>query len=308
MFAHAVGHGRGHARSIAPRKRSAHSVRRQRCIRVHRRAVRATDAGDQTRAMRRIERCRACAATRRAVARVSRSLAAAAHRAAVAVHARGSARRAPRCDRRAAMRLAPRISRILPSSSLRRGNQAVAFFGLDADRVFAVEDADVDRFAVAHVCCSSDFSRAIIASTRERACSFFASNCERSLASCSCCCAQAAVFFAEQVLQALDQRIDAGGDGAQLGEGVGVVHAGTIGSAPAGGSRRDGGATLTADRGGGRRAPVADEGEAAVRVQRRRQPVALDLVAAVLAQELAAAPASPRLRRPRSGRASAPSR
>src|SRR5690606_26594825 len=70
---------------------------------------------------------------------------------------------------------------------LRRGYQSVALAGLDADGVLAVEDADAGRFAAAHVCCSSDLSRAIMASTRERACSFLASSWARSPASCSCC-------------------------------------------------------------------------------------------------------------------------
>src|SRR4249919_1708961 len=72
---------------------------------------------------------------------------------------------------------------------LRGGHQAVAFVGLAADGVFAIEQADADRFAGLriHVCCSSDLSRAIIASTRVRACSFLANSVDRSLASCSCC-------------------------------------------------------------------------------------------------------------------------
>src|SRR5690554_6928023 len=67
-------------------------------------------------------------------------------------------------------------------------HQRLAPVGTDADRVFTVQDADADRLAVgAHVCCSSDLSLAIMASTRERACSFLASSCERSPAACSCC-------------------------------------------------------------------------------------------------------------------------
>src|SRR5690606_16255580 len=66
------------------------------------------------------------------------------------------------------------------------GAQAVALLRCDAHGVLAVQDAYFDRLG-AHVCCSSDRSRAIIASTRERACSFFSSSCARSPISCSCC-------------------------------------------------------------------------------------------------------------------------
>ncbi|KAG1437008.1 hypothetical protein G6F57_020430 [Rhizopus arrhizus] len=67
----------------------------------------------------------------------------------------------------------------------RGGHQAVAFIATDAHGVFTIEDADTDRFGT-HVCCSRDLSRLIIASTRERACSFLASSVERSATSCSC--------------------------------------------------------------------------------------------------------------------------
>src|SRR5690606_9656657 len=69
----------------------------------------------------------------------------------------------------------------------RGGGEAVAFVRLHANGVITIKDADADRFALAHVCCSSDLRRVIIASTRERACSFLASSCERSAISCSCC-------------------------------------------------------------------------------------------------------------------------
>src|SRR5690606_32058663 len=66
------------------------------------------------------------------------------------------------------------------------GPEAVALVRSYTDGVVAIEDAYFDRLG-AHVCCSSDRSRAIIASTRERACSFFSSSCARSPISCSCC-------------------------------------------------------------------------------------------------------------------------
>ena len=69
----------------------------------------------------------------------------------------------------------------------------------------------------------------------------------------------------------------------QLGEGVVRVHGGTI---TAGGGRRSRRGAEARGRAGVRRRPVADEGEAAVRVERRRQPEALDLVAALVAQEV----------------------
>ena len=71
------------------------------------------------------------------------------------------------------------------------GHQAVAFVGLAAD-VYSRSSRRMLTGSLAlrtHVCCSSDFSRAIIASTRVRACSFLASSVERSPTSCSCCCA-----------------------------------------------------------------------------------------------------------------------
>ena len=71
----------------------------------------------------------------------------------------------------------------------------------------------------AHVCCSSDFSRAIIASTRVRACSFLASRVRAFADQLFLLLAQAAVLLA-QATRALGQLLDAVGQRLQLGDGV----------------------------------------------------------------------------------------
>src|ERR1700749_505111 len=65
----------------------------------------------------------------------------------------------------------------------RSGDKSRFFLRRAADEEFAFEDVDGD--GLAHPLFSSARSRAIIASTRERACSFFASRFERSAESCS---------------------------------------------------------------------------------------------------------------------------
>src|SRR5262249_42137166 len=67
----------------------------------------------------------------------------------------------------------------------RRSEQSGALFRRAANQEFAVEDVDRDRGRFAHALFSRERSRAIIASTRERACSFFASRFARSADSCS---------------------------------------------------------------------------------------------------------------------------
>src|SRR5258706_1302386 len=65
------------------------------------------------------------------------------------------------------------------------GDQTRAFLGGTADQEFAIEDIDGNRCRFAHALFSRERRRAIIASTRERACSFLASRFARSAVSCS---------------------------------------------------------------------------------------------------------------------------
>src|SRR5690348_11917689 len=65
----------------------------------------------------------------------------------------------------------------------RRRNQAGTLLRRAADEEFPIQDADRDRPLAAHAPFSRERKRAIIASTRVRACSFFASRSERSAAS-----------------------------------------------------------------------------------------------------------------------------